>query len=72
MHTRNIERVVTAHTQREGGGFLVRRPFPTRGLDLVDPFLLLDEMGPAQYGPGEAVGAPDHPRARLPALGERT
>jgi redox-sensitive bicupin YhaK (pirin superfamily) len=28
---------------------------------MVDPFLLLDEMGPADYGPGEAVGAPDHP-----------
>jgi quercetin 2,3-dioxygenase len=27
----------------------------------VDPFLLLDEMGPAEYGPGEALGAPDHP-----------
>ncbi|HEY6554773.1 MAG TPA: pirin family protein, partial [Vicinamibacteria bacterium] len=37
------------------------RPFPTGALDLVDPFLLLDEMGPADYGPGEAVGAPDHP-----------
>jgi redox-sensitive bicupin YhaK (pirin superfamily) len=30
-------------------------------LQLVDPFLLLDEMGPAEYAPGEAVGAPDHP-----------
>jgi len=27
----------------------------------ADPFLLLDEMGPVEYGPGEAVGAPDHP-----------
>jgi len=54
-------RIVTAHRQREGAGFIVRRPFPTQGLDLVDPFLLLDEMGPADYGPGEAVGAPDHP-----------
>jgi redox-sensitive bicupin YhaK (pirin superfamily) len=30
-------------------------------MDHIDPFLLLDEMGPAQYGPGEAVGAPSHP-----------
>jgi quercetin 2,3-dioxygenase len=45
----------------EGGGFVVRRPFPTARLDMVDPFLLLDHMGPADYGPGEAVGAPDHP-----------
>jgi len=25
---------------------------------MVDPFLLIDEMGPVEYGPGEAVGAP--------------
>jgi redox-sensitive bicupin YhaK (pirin superfamily) len=59
--TREVSRIITAHRQREGGGFMVRRPFPTPGLDLADPFLLLDEMGPADYGPGEAVGAPDHP-----------
>jgi len=41
--------------------FIVRRPVPTLGLDMVDPFLLLDEMGPVDYGAGEAVGAPDHP-----------
>jgi quercetin 2,3-dioxygenase len=58
---REAVRIVTAHRQREGAGFIVRRPFPTQGLDLVDPFLLLDEMGPVDYGPGEAVGAPDHP-----------
>jgi redox-sensitive bicupin YhaK (pirin superfamily) len=58
---REASRVVTAHRQREGAGFIVRRPFPTQGLDLVDPFLLLDEMGPVDYRPGEAVGAPDHP-----------
>lgn len=58
---RGIARVITAQRQREGAGFVVRRPFPTHELDLVDPFLLLDEMGPADYRPGEAVGAPDHP-----------
>jgi len=61
MTIREATKVVSAHRQREGGGFIVRRPFPTYGLDMVDPFLLLDEMGPAEYGPGEAVGAPDHP-----------
>jgi redox-sensitive bicupin YhaK (pirin superfamily) len=58
---RAVDRVITAHRQLEGGGFVVRRPFPTRALELVDPFLLLDEMGPADYAPGEAKGAPDHP-----------
>jgi hypothetical protein len=58
---RDISRVVSAHQQREGAGFLVRRPVPTMGLDQVDPFLMLDEVGPVEYGPGEALGAPDHP-----------
>jgi quercetin 2,3-dioxygenase len=61
MSTRRVENVVTAHRQTEGGGFIVRRPFPSGNLSVVDPFLLLDEMGPAVYGPGEAMGAPDHP-----------
>lgn len=59
--SRSIAGVITAHRQLEGGGFPVRRPFPTRGLELVDPFLLLDEMGPVVWKPGEAIGAPDHP-----------
>ena len=61
MASRKVEHVITAHRQTEGGGFIVRRPFPSGNLSVVDPFLLLDEMGPAVYGPGEAVGAPDHP-----------
>src|SRR5262249_24539428 len=44
-----------------GGGFLVRRPFPKKSFLDFDPFLLLDEMGPMDSGPGQAKGAPDHP-----------
>src|ERR1700749_4644273 len=58
---RTIDRVIASHKQREGAGFVVRRPLPTLGLEHVDPFLLIDEMGPVEYKPGEAVGAPDHP-----------
>jgi redox-sensitive bicupin YhaK (pirin superfamily) len=58
---RPVARVVDAVRTVEGAGFAVRRPFPTPALDHVDPFLLLDEMGPADLGPGEAKGAPDHP-----------
>jgi redox-sensitive bicupin YhaK (pirin superfamily) len=58
---REVAKIVTAHRQREGGGFIVRRPFPSTGFRHADPFLLLDEMGPVEYGPGEAIGAPDHP-----------
>lgn len=58
---RSVTQVVTARRQLEGAGFSVRRPFPTPSLSDVDPFLLVDEMGPSDYAPGEAVGAPDHP-----------
>lgn len=58
---REVARTITAHRQQEGAGFIVRRPVPTAGLELVDPFLLIDELGPIEYGPGEALGAPDHP-----------
>ena len=58
---RPVTRLLQAHTQEEGGGFTVRRPFPAPGVVQIDPFLLLDEMGPVEYAPGQAVGAPDHP-----------
>lgn len=45
----------------EGGGFPVRRPLPLPGLEQLDPFLLIDEMGPIDWEPGAAMGAPDHP-----------
>ncbi|KAJ1734353.1 hypothetical protein LPJ72_002393 [Coemansia sp. Benny D160-2] len=58
---KQVTRVITAHRQREGGGFIVRRPLPSGSFDYADPFLMLDHLGPVVYGPGEAVGAPDHP-----------
>lgn len=61
MTTRTIADVVHATPQLEGEGMLVTRPFPTARLDHLDPFLLLDRMGPVTHGPGEAKGAPDHP-----------
>ena len=46
----------------EGAGFEVWRPFPG-GIDthIADPFFLLDQLGPVEYAPNEAVGAPWHP-----------
>ena len=57
--SRSVVEIVPTHTVREGGGFKVRRPY--RMGRVLSPFLLIDEMGPVNYGPGEAVGAPWHP-----------
>src|SRR5438045_4230159 len=59
--TRSVAKIIQARPQLEGEGMIVTRPFPTPRLDHVDPFLLLDRMGPITAGPGEAKGAPDHP-----------
>ena len=56
---RKVRSIIPTRTTLEGGGFKVRRPAAMGSL--MSPFLLLDEMGPTDYGPGEAVGAPWHP-----------
>jgi redox-sensitive bicupin YhaK (pirin superfamily) len=58
---RTVAGIVNSIETLEGGGFLVRRPFPKASFSDFDPFLLLDEMGPMDVAPGEAKGAPDHP-----------
>jgi hypothetical protein len=52
----------------EGGGFLVRRPFPKASFSEFDPFLLLDEMGPIEFGPGEAMGEKAVIETRTPII----
>src|ERR1700682_4111119 len=59
--SRTVAGIVNSIETLEGGGFLVRRPFPKASFSQFDPFLLLDEMGPMELAPGEAKGAPDHP-----------
>ncbi len=59
---RSVEHVGTAVSSFEGAGFPVRRPFPgVLDTTLTDPFLMLDQMGPIDYAPRQALGAPDHP-----------
>ena len=48
---RTITGVVNSIETLEGGGFLVRRPFPKPAFSDFDPFLLLDEMGPMDVAP---------------------
>ena len=59
MAIRSVKTLVPTHTVLEGGGFKVRRPVAMGSL--MSPFLLLDEMGPVNYGPKQAIGAPSHP-----------
>jgi redox-sensitive bicupin YhaK (pirin superfamily) len=58
---RHAEKVIKSQAVREGAGVTVHRPFPTHELDNIDPFLLLDHMGPTTYAPNQANGFPDHP-----------
>jgi redox-sensitive bicupin YhaK (pirin superfamily) len=61
VSTTTVTRVIPAQRAVEGDGFVVRRPFPTSSLSYIDPFLLFDHMGPAEFGPGEGTGTPWHP-----------
>jgi redox-sensitive bicupin YhaK (pirin superfamily) len=61
VNYRSISRIVSSVSTLEGDGVAIRRAFPTRLLDDVDPFLLLDHLGPTDLQPGEAKGFSDHP-----------
>jgi redox-sensitive bicupin YhaK (pirin superfamily) len=56
-----VTHLIRAQRAVEGEGFVVRRPFPTASLSLIDPFLLFDHMGPMEFGPGQGVGTAWHP-----------
>jgi redox-sensitive bicupin YhaK (pirin superfamily) len=61
MTTRRIAQIIPAEHTYEGDGFGVFRPFPQTRLEMLDPFLLLDEMEPKDHAPSEAIGTSDHP-----------
>ena len=58
---RAVARIVPAMDAVEGGGVAIHRAFPIPALEDVDPFLLLDHMGPIDFKPGDSTGFPDHP-----------
>jgi redox-sensitive bicupin YhaK (pirin superfamily) len=59
---RPVATVAPAVHAVEGAGFEVWRPFPGRvDASVADPVFLLDQLGPVDYAPNEAVGAPWHP-----------
>ena len=58
----SVLKVVKSVRSIEGGGFIVNRAFPTHFISEFDPFLLLDEMGPANYGPARPRGSRPSPQ----------
>jgi quercetin 2,3-dioxygenase len=58
---RSVARIFTAPRANDGDGVELRRAFPGSALMDLDPFLLLDQMGPMDVEPGEARGFPPHP-----------
>ena len=65
---REIVRVTAAHRTLEGDRVPIRRALPTGGLEAVGPFIFLDHIGPIDFGPGEARGAPEHPHRGFETL----
>ncbi len=58
---RSVTRVFTAPRASDGDGVDLRRAFPGAELTELDPFLLLDQMGPMEFAPGDPRGFPPHP-----------
>jgi redox-sensitive bicupin YhaK (pirin superfamily) len=58
---RKVTSVTTAPRGFEGEGFPVRRAFAGIDLQLLDPFVHMDQMGEVEYAPGEPKGTAWHP-----------
>ena len=58
---RPVVSVTTAPRGFEGEGFPVHRAFAGVDLEVLDPFIHLDQMGEVDYAPGEPKGTPWHP-----------
>jgi quercetin 2,3-dioxygenase len=58
---RPVWQVTTAPSGYEGEGFPVRRAFAGIDMALLDPFIMMDQMGEVDYAPGEPKGTPWHP-----------
>ena len=57
--------LVAVPPMRDLGGFQVRRALPHRERQMVGPFIFFDQMGPAQFAPGQGVDVRPHPHIGL-------
>ncbi len=58
---RPVLSITTAPRGFEGEGFPVKRALAGADLRELDPFIMMDEMGEVDYGPGEPKGTSWHP-----------
>ena len=58
---RPVLQVTTAPQGYEGEGFPVRRAFAGLPTKVLDPFIMMDQMGEVEYAPGEPKGTSWHP-----------
>jgi len=61
VRPRPVASVTTAPSGFEGEGFPVRRAFAGVDQSLLDPFIMMDQMGEVEYAPGEPRGTSWHP-----------
>ncbi len=61
VRPRPVASVTTAPSGLEGEGFPVRRAFAGVDQTLLDPFIMMDQMGEVEYAPGEPRGTAWHP-----------
>ena len=59
---RPVRSVTTAPSGFEGEGFPVRRAFAGIAKNILDPFIMMDQMGEVDYGPYEPRGTDWHPQ----------
>ncbi|HEY5134811.1 MAG TPA: pirin family protein [Candidatus Nanopelagicales bacterium] len=61
VRPRPVASVTSAPSGFEGEGFPVRRAFAGVDQSLLDPFIMMDQMGKVEYAPGEPRGTSWHP-----------
>lgn len=60
--------LVITPRERDLGGFGVRRVLPAREQRMVGPFIFLDEMGPAEFPPGQGIDVRPHPHIGIATI----
>ena len=68
MTYRSVAHLIDANPTSDGDGLALHRAFPNPSLRELDPFLLLDHLGPTLLAPGEARGFPPHPHRGFEAV----